>query len=76
MVGRSLDIHAHYYRMLGQLLDDIAAGHPRFVLLDVHSYNHRRDGPGGDADSTGRGARHQHRHILDAAREWAFLSIR
>ena len=48
-VRRSLAIHAHYYKMLGQLLDDIAADHPRFVLLDVHSYNHRRDGPGGAA---------------------------
>ena len=37
-------------------------------LLDVHSYNHRRDGPDGDADSAGRGAGHQHRHIFDAAR--------
>lgn len=45
MVDRSLVIHAAYYRMLGQLLDDIAASHGRFVLLDVHSYNHRRDGP-------------------------------
>ena len=40
----------------------------RFVLLDVHSYNHRRDGPDGDADAAGEGARHQHRHLLDAAR--------
>jgi hypothetical protein len=48
VVGRSLDVHARYFRMLGQLLDDIAADHPRFVLFDVHSYNHRRDGPGGD----------------------------
>jgi hypothetical protein len=44
---RSLDIHDAYYRMMGVLLDDIAAVHPRFVLIDVHSYNHRRDGPDG-----------------------------
>jgi hypothetical protein len=50
MCTRSLDIHASYYAMLGHLLDDIAAIHPRFVLLDIHSYNHRRDGP--DADPT------------------------
>jgi hypothetical protein len=43
----SLEIHAAYYRMLGALLDDIAAEHARFVLIDVHSYNHRRDGPDG-----------------------------
>ncbi len=46
LVGRSLAIHADYYRMLGGLLDDIAATHDKFVLIDVHSYNHRRDGPG------------------------------
>ena len=49
LVERSLSIHAAYYAMLGQLLDDVAAEHGRFVLIDVHSYNHRRDGPDGDA---------------------------
>jgi hypothetical protein len=49
LVERSLAIHSAYYRMLGQLLDDIAADHPRFVLIDVHSYNHRRNGPAGPA---------------------------
>ena len=45
LVDGSLAIHAAYYRMLGDLLDGIAGDHQRFVLLDVHSYNHRRDGP-------------------------------
>ena len=35
--------------MLGGLLDDVAATHDRFVLIDVHSYNHRRNGPEGTA---------------------------
>lgn len=48
MVERSLAIHAAYYRMLGALLDEVAADHGRFVLIDVHSYNHRRDGPAGE----------------------------
>lgn len=47
LVARSLDIHAAFYRMMGGLLDDMAAAHGRFVLLDVHSYNHRRSGPDG-----------------------------
>ncbi len=47
VVSRSRDLHGAYYRMLGQLLDDVAASHDRFVLLDIHSYNHRRDGPKG-----------------------------
>ena len=45
LVERSLAIHAAYYAMLGQLLDSIAGEHERFLLIDVHSYNHRRDGP-------------------------------
>ena len=45
MCAESLDLHASYYRMLGGLLDEIAARHRRFVLIDVHSYNHRREGP-------------------------------
>jgi hypothetical protein len=49
LVADSLAIHAAYYRMLGALLDGIAEEHGRFVLIDVHSYNHRRNGPDGDA---------------------------
>jgi hypothetical protein len=45
MVARSLAIHAAFFRMMGELLDSVAAEHERFVLLDVHSYNHRRGGP-------------------------------
>jgi hypothetical protein len=45
LVARSLAIHAAFYGMIGGLLDQMAAAYGRFVLLDVHSYNHRRDGP-------------------------------
>jgi hypothetical protein len=47
LVERSLRLHDAFYAMLGQVLDELAAAHGRFVLLDVHSYNHRRDGPDG-----------------------------
>lgn len=40
----SLAYHKAFYAMLGDLLDDILLRHRRFLLLDVHSYNHRRDG--------------------------------
>ena len=50
-VARSLAIHADYYRTLGSLLDSIATRHDRFVLIDVHSYNHRRDGPDSEPTS-------------------------
>lgn len=46
LVARSLAIHAAYYRMLSQLLGGISERHERFLLIDLHSYNHRRDGPG------------------------------
>lgn len=45
IAARSRALHAAFYRMMGNLLDDIVGRHERFVLLDVHSYNHRRDGP-------------------------------
>lgn len=38
------DYHRGFYRMLGELLDGVVARHGRFVLFDVHSYNHRRNG--------------------------------
>ena len=49
IVERSLALHAEYFRMLGALLDSFAERYRRFVLIDVHSYNHRRDRPGGPA---------------------------
>jgi hypothetical protein len=45
LIARSLEIHAAYYAMMEQWLADVEAGHDRFVVLDVHSYNHRRSGP-------------------------------
>ena len=40
---RSLGVHDAFYAELGERLDEVAARGP-FVLYDVHSYNHRRDG--------------------------------
>ena len=37
--------HDRFYAAMGRLLDRVAQRHPRFVVLDVHSYNHRRGGP-------------------------------
>ena len=47
LVQQSVELHSEYYRMLGGLLDQVAVRHERFLLIDVHSYNHRRDGPNG-----------------------------
>jgi N-formylglutamate amidohydrolase len=43
LVNRSLAIHTDFYAHLDQVLDEIASEGP-FVVLDLHSYNHRRDG--------------------------------
>lgn len=40
-----LRIHDDYYTALRGFLGQIEAQYGRFVLLDVHSYNHRRAGP-------------------------------
>lgn len=73
LVERSLVIHAAYYRMLGQLLNEIAADYPRFVLIDVHSYNHRRDGPGSAATPQDEAPDVNIGTFSMPRREWAFL---
>lgn len=42
-VERSREEHDAFYAALGERLDELAERGP-FVLFDVHSYNHRRDG--------------------------------
>ena len=44
-VEASLEVHDDYYDMLLALLKGIERRHGRFVVLDIHSYNHRREGP-------------------------------
>jgi hypothetical protein len=43
----SLALHDSFYREVAELLDDVVARHGRFVLYDLHTYNHRRAGPSG-----------------------------
>lgn len=50
VIDASLALHDAYYAMLEQMLAGIESMHGGFVLLDVHSYNHRRDGA--DAEPT------------------------
>jgi hypothetical protein len=45
MYRRSLVEHAAFYEMLGPLLSEIEKREGRFLVLDCHSYNHRRAGP-------------------------------
>ncbi|MEO7564680.1 MAG: N-formylglutamate amidohydrolase [Sphingomicrobium sp.] len=73
LVKRSLDIHAAYYRMLGALLDEVAGTQRRFVVLDVHSYNHRRDGPEGAPTDPAKAPDINIGTFSMPREEWAFL---
>lgn len=42
---RSLSAHDQYYAMLDDFLTGIEASFGKFVVLDIHTYNHRRNGP-------------------------------
>ncbi|UVK37892.1 N-formylglutamate amidohydrolase [Mesorhizobium sp. AR10] len=54
LVEDSLAFHDAFYSGLNRVLTGIEKRYGRFVLIDVHSYNHRRDGP--DASPTSRDA--------------------
>jgi hypothetical protein len=73
LVARSLAIHEAYYAMLAQLLDEVAAAHGRFVLIDVHSYNHRRDGPQGGTTPQDKAPDINIGTFSMPRDEWAFL---
>jgi hypothetical protein len=45
VVEESLAVHDAYFAMLRQLLHGLEQRHGCFVVLDIHSYNHRRGGP-------------------------------
>ncbi len=43
-VAASLDLYDRFFLELGALCDELVAAHGYFVVLDLHSYNHRRLG--------------------------------
>lgn len=49
LVDRSLAMYDEFYGHLRGLLDGLVARHQRAVVFDLHSYNHRRQGPEGPA---------------------------
>jgi N-formylglutamate amidohydrolase len=51
LVGRAMRLHDLYYRDLRAFLRPLEERFGCFVVLDVHSYNHRRDGPDAPAAS-------------------------
>ncbi len=50
IVDASLAMYDRFYDDVGKLCDEVLATHERFVVLDIHSYNHRRGGPDGAVD--------------------------
>lgn len=54
IVNQSRAMHEAFYSRMRDLLDGQVHRHGRFVVLDLHSYNHRRAGPTAPpADPTG-----------------------
>ena len=47
VVERSLAQYDAFYRAMGDLLAELSERHGRFVVFDLHSYNHCRDGRNG-----------------------------
>jgi len=47
-VDESLRARDRFYRRMGEWIEDLIRAHRRVLLLDVHSYNHLRNGPDGD----------------------------
>ena len=73
LVERSLTLHTAYYAMLGHMLDAIANQHRHFVLIDVHSYNHRRNGPKGEAAAQDKAPDINIGTFSMPREQWAFL---
>jgi len=45
VIARSLNIYDAFYAEIRAVLESVIRRHGRFVLLDLHAYNHRRSGP-------------------------------
>ena len=50
VVAASLDQYDHFYSEMRRILTGLKERYGRFVVLDLHTYNHRRGGPGAAPD--------------------------
>jgi len=50
IVERSLAVYDSFYRDMRTLIGETVAEHGRALIIDIHSYNHRRGGPGAEPD--------------------------
>jgi len=54
LISRSMSEYDAFYTAMRGLLEDVERRHGGFVVFDLHSYNHRREGPEGPpADESG-----------------------
>ena len=51
LMSRSLEEYDAFYSAMDDYFDDVHARHGRFVVYDIHSYNHRRGGSDAPEDS-------------------------
>lgn len=49
-IATSLALHAAFYAQIAERAEAMIAEHGRILVLDLHSYNHRRNGADGAAD--------------------------
>ena len=51
IIERSLAEYDAYYSLIEELFTETEAKHGKFVLYDIHSYNHKRNGADSEAES-------------------------
>lgn len=51
IIERSLAEYDAYYSLIKELFDETEAKHKKFVLYDIHSYNHKRNGADSEPES-------------------------
>jgi len=49
-MDNSRQLHDAFYEMVRYQCDDLIAQHGRILVIDLHSYNHRRNGPQGEIE--------------------------
>lgn len=49
-IDASRDLHKRFYALIAARVDAMIAEHGQILVLDIHSYNHRRNGAGSAAD--------------------------
>jgi N-formylglutamate amidohydrolase len=47
LIERSLALYDEFYADIRRVLEAVRAAHGTFVVFDLHTYNHRREGPDG-----------------------------